>query len=196
MLGYVYLHVLHLIDAGIDRACSFFHRIYLNTSVMYFLNQTRVCAIGNNLQSPRSKRFDNVRRKKSGPVIYFVQIQSVTYNTAPNRSGRVVCVAKILPDSHLLSPSREFINNSPLLEYSTFRNVSPATDNHMSILFGIAHLHILNLLQKLWRKILQVIKIGSMDMKYIRVRGDLDLHPINLYEFMGIFDVFFFEKSA
>ena len=60
----------------------------------------------------------------------------------------------------------------------------------MSILFGIAHLHILNLLPETWRKILQVIKIGSMDMKYIQVRGDLTLHPINLYEFMGIFDVF------
>ena len=61
----------------------------------------------------------------------------------------------------------------------------------MSILFGVIYLHILHFFQELRGKILQVIQIGSMNVKHIRMRGDLYLHAVNIYLLVGILDVLF-----
>ena len=58
----------------------------------------------------------------------------------------------------------------------------------MGILFRIVHFHILHLFQELRRKVLYVIKIGSMDMKYVRMRGDLHLHTVNFHQFVSVLD--------
>ena len=167
--GYINLHIFHFVNSGIDRACTFLYGIYLDSSVVYLLNQTWVCAVSNDFQTPRAKSLDDVRRKQSSTVIHFIQVKGVINDTTTNGSRRVMRITEVLPESNFLCPSRELVNNSPLLEHSTFCHVSPATDNHMSILFRITHLHIFHLFQELRRKVIQVIKIRGMDMKYVRM---------------------------
>ena len=64
----------------------------------------------------------------------------------------------------------------------------------MSILFGVIYLHILHFFQELRGKILQVIQIGRMDMKHIRMSGNLYLYSINLYQFVSILYVFLIDE--
>ena len=64
----------------------------------------------------------------------------------------------------------------------------------MSILFGVVHLHVLDLFQKLRGKVLQVIQVGGMDMKYIRVSGDLNLYTVNLYQLVSFLNVFLVDE--
>lgn len=60
----------------------------------------------------------------------------------------------------------------------------------MSILLRILLLHFLDFIQKLRRKVLDIIEVGCMNVKDIGMCRNLYLHAVNLDQAVGILDVF------
>lgn len=105
-----------------------------------------------------------------------------------------ICITKVLSNSHLLAPHGELIHDTPFLEHCTFGHVCPSTDNHMSVLLRILLFHFLDFSQELRRKVLDIVEVSRMDMKYIRMGGNLYLDAVNLHQPMSILDVFLVDE--
>ena len=64
----------------------------------------------------------------------------------------------------------------------------------MSVLLRILLFHFLDFSQELRRKVLYIVEVSRMDMKYIRMGGNLYLDTVNLHQPVGILDVFLVDE--
>lgn len=109
------LHVLHLVNACEDGTLPFLGGVDVHPSVVYLLDEARVCAVGINAQPPRTERLHDVRRKQVGTVVYLIQIKRIVNDSTPYRRRWVKRITEVQPDTHFFAPYRELVHNAPFL---------------------------------------------------------------------------------
>ena len=77
-----------------------------------------------------------------GTVTQLVNIQAVIANHSTFCYGRrIIGVSEVLPDSYILAPSREILDDMYILEYRSFGDVFLSPHDNMSIFIGILDFH-------------------------------------------------------